>query len=185
MSPVAPLLIVLFLVVPILEVWLIVQVGQTIGGWPTFTLLVVESLLGGWLVRREGRRAWRGLQTSLQGGRLPGRELADAALLLVGGTLLLTPGFLTDVLGFLLVLPFTRPVLRRVLLRLLARRLRRRPTSAFPGVFPAGPAGPNWGGPDPWPGRPSAGRENGRQGTGPAPRWGPVVPGEVDREDRD
>ena len=99
----------------------------------TVLLLIFESLLGAWLVKREGRRAWRALQETLE-TRPDARasELADAALVLVGGTLLLTPGFVTDVFGFFLVLPFTRPLARRVLGFVVARRIvvrahRRRP----------------------------------------------------------
>ena len=102
-------LTVAFLVVPLLEVFVIVSVGQVIGGWQTVGLLFVMSILGTWVVRREGASAWRELQGALGSGRIPGRELADAALVLVGGTLLLTPGFLTDVVGLFFLLPFTRP----------------------------------------------------------------------------
>ncbi len=116
------LLAVLFLVVPLVEVLVIVQVGQVVGAWQTVALLVLISAVGGWLVRREGRRAWRGLQGALRGGRAPERELADGAMVLVGGTLLLTPGFLSDVVGVLLVLPPTRALLRGALLRWLTRR---------------------------------------------------------------
>ena len=120
------LLVLLFLVVPVVEIYVIVQVGQVIGAWPTVALLLVESLLGAWLVKREGRRAWQVLKSAAQTGRLPGRELADAGLVLVGGTLLLTPGFVTDVFGFFFVLPFTRPLARRLLGWVLARRAARR-----------------------------------------------------------
>ena len=89
---------------------------------PTVLLLLVESALGAWLVKREGRRAWTALRFALRTGRLPARELADAALVLVGGTLLLTPGFVTDVAGFFLILPVTRPLARRLLGWLAARR---------------------------------------------------------------
>ena len=114
------------LVVPILEIYVIIQVGQVIGGWQTLALLIVESALGAWIVKREGRRAWEALSTAFGTGRLPTRELADAALVLVGGTLLLTPGFVTDVFGFFFVLPFTRPLARRVLAWFAARQVRRR-----------------------------------------------------------
>jgi UPF0716 protein FxsA len=116
-------LAVALLVVPILEIAVIVEVGRAIGGWPTFILLVLESALGAWLVRREGGRAWRALRQALTTGRMPAGELADAALVLVGGTLLLTPGFVTDVAGFFFVLPVTRPVARRLLTGLVERRL--------------------------------------------------------------
>jgi len=112
-----------FVAVPVLEIWVILQVGQVIGGWPTVLLLVLDSLLGAWLLKREGVRTWGALHDALGQARLPGRELADAALVLVGGTLLLTPGFVTDAVGFLLVLPPTRPLARRLLLGLLARRV--------------------------------------------------------------
>jgi UPF0716 protein FxsA len=116
-------LLLAFLVVPILEIFVIIQVGQVIGAWPTVALLIVESALGAWLVRREGRRAWRALREALNTARMPGRELADAALVTIGGTLLLTPGFVTDVFGFFFVLPFTRPIARRLLTRVVTARV--------------------------------------------------------------
>lgn len=116
------LLALALLVVPIVEIAVIVQVGHLIGFWPTVALLLLESALGAWLVKREGARAWRALQGAVRTGHLPGRELTDAALVLVGGTLLLTPGFVTDVVGFLFVLPFTRPVARRLVQRYVAQR---------------------------------------------------------------
>jgi UPF0716 protein FxsA len=115
-------LLVLFLVVPIVEIYVIVQVGQQIGALPTIALLLVESAIGAWLVKREGGRAWRALKAAVGTGRLPSIELADAALVLVGGTLLLTPGFVTDVFGFFLILPLTRPLARRALGWFVARR---------------------------------------------------------------
>jgi UPF0716 protein FxsA len=111
------------LLVPIIEIYVIIQVGQVIGGWPTVGLLLVESALGAWIIKREGRRAWNALQTALKTGRMPGRELADAALILVGGTLLLTPGFVTDLFGFFFVLPFTRPLARKLLTGFVSRRV--------------------------------------------------------------
>jgi UPF0716 protein FxsA len=117
------LLVLLLLVVPLLEVVVIISVGRVIGGWPTFGLLLAESAFGAWLVRREGGRAWTSLQEALTTGRMPSRQLADAALVLVGGVLLLAPGFLTDIVGFLLVIPLTRPAARRLLEAMVARRL--------------------------------------------------------------
>lgn len=124
-----PFLVVAFIVVPLAEIYVIVQVGQLIGALPTVLLLLAESMLGAWIVKREGARAWRALRATIGTARLPSRELADAALVLVGGTLLLTPGFLTDVVGFFFVLPPTRPLARRLLAwavtsRLLGRRRR-------------------------------------------------------------
>ncbi len=116
------LLPVAFLVVPIVEIAVMIQVGQLIGVLPTVVLLLVESAFGAWLVKREGTRSWRALTGAIRSGHLPGRELTDAALVLVGGTLLLTPGFVTDVVGFLVVLPPTRPPARRLLQTYVARR---------------------------------------------------------------
>jgi UPF0716 protein FxsA len=111
------------LVVPLLEIALIVAVGRVIGGWQTLALLLFESALGAYLVKREGQRSWRTLRAALTSGRMPGRELADAALVLIGGTLLLTPGFLSDIVGFFFILPFTRPITRRWLQGIIERRL--------------------------------------------------------------
>ncbi|WP_460933347.1 FxsA family protein [Phycicoccus ginsengisoli] len=133
---------VLLLVVPILEIATIIAVGKVIGGWQTLVLLLVESALGAWLVRREGARAWQALVTALNTGQMPSRQLADAALVLIGGTLLLAPGFLTDVVGFFLILPVTRPIARTLLETVVARRL-------LGGVFGGGgrgggpPSGPD------------------------------------------
>ena len=119
-----PLLVVLALVVvPIVELYLVVQVGQAIGILPTIALLIIMSVLGGFLLRREGTRTWRAMGDALQAGRLPAREVADGALVILGGALLLTPGFATDAIGLLCILPPSRAVLRRVLTGLVARRL--------------------------------------------------------------
>ena len=111
------------LVLPILEIAVIIAVGRVIGGWQTLVLLVLESLLGAWIVKREGSRTWLALQEALRSGRMPSRQLADAALVLIGGTLLLTPGFVTDIVGFFFILPLTRPVTRAWLEAVVARRL--------------------------------------------------------------
>jgi UPF0716 protein FxsA len=117
------LLLTAFVVVPLVEIYVIIQVGQVIGAWWTVALLVADSILGSWLVKREGSRAWRALGTAIEQGRMPARELADGALILVGGTLMLTPGFVSDVVGMLCILPLTRPLGRRVLAGVISRRL--------------------------------------------------------------
>ncbi|MEO3824415.1 FxsA family protein [Actinomadura sp. B10D3] len=170
-----PLLIVLaFLLLPVLEIFVLIQVGGAIGAWPTVGLLVAETVLGVWIVRREGRRAWRALQETATRGVLPDRELADAALVMAGGMLLLFPGFVTDVLGFAFVLPFTRPLVRRALSAFAARRMRaaeKRAATMFPpGVPPGG------GGYD------AFGRQGPERVETPP---GPVVRGEVIDEDDD
>jgi len=115
-------LVLLFIVLPVVEIYLLIQLGQAIGAWWTVLLLVADGVLGGYLMKHEGRRAWQALNEALAQRRMPATELADGALILVGGTLLLTPGFLSDIAGFFLVLPFTRPVARKVLARYLARK---------------------------------------------------------------
>lgn len=117
------LLFVAFIVVPIAELYVLIQVGQTIGVLPTIALLIVDSLLGAWLLRREGTKAWRAFRRALDERRVPAREVADGALVLFGGALLLTPGFLSDILGLLCILPPTRAGLRRLLTGVVASRL--------------------------------------------------------------
>ncbi|MGY2874795.1 UPF0716 protein FxsA [Marmoricola sp. URHA0025 HA25] len=117
------LVFIAFLLVPIIEIYVLIQVGQVIGAWWTVLLLIADSIFGSWLLRREGTRAWRALQTALTEGRMPARELADAALIVFGGTLMITPGFVTDAVGLVAILPFTRPLARRVLTAVVSRRL--------------------------------------------------------------
>ena len=128
------LLVVLLVAVPVAEIYLLVQLGQRIGGPLTVLLLVVEALVGAWLVRREGGRAWRALDGGFRSGRVPTGELADAALVLVGGVLLMLPGLLSDVLGLFFLVPFTRPFARKLVGFFVARRLQRS------GLRPGGPA---------------------------------------------
>ena len=117
------LLLVAFLVIPIVEIYVLIQVGQVIGAGWTVLLLIADSVVGSWLLKREGGRAWRALGQALQEGRMPARELADAALIVFGGALMISPGFVTDVFGLLAILPFTRPIARRILGAVVARRL--------------------------------------------------------------
>jgi UPF0716 protein FxsA len=102
---------------PIAELWLIIQIAQVIGGWETLALLVIEALLGGWLMKRQGRSVIRRIDERLRAHDLPTKELADGFLIMVAGVLMLTPGFITDVVGFLLLLPPTRAIARAALLR--------------------------------------------------------------------
>ncbi|HEV2819402.1 MAG TPA: FxsA family protein [Solirubrobacteraceae bacterium] len=119
-----PLLLILaFIVAPLAELYVIFQVGGLIGILPTVALLLAASILGGVLLRAQGRAAWRRFVAALQTGRPPAREVADGALILVGGALLLTPGFITDALGLALLVPPTRALMRGALVRTLAPRL--------------------------------------------------------------
>jgi UPF0716 protein FxsA len=150
------LLVALFILVPLVEIYVIIQVGQAIGAWWTILLLVLDSIFGSWLIRHEGGRAWRALREALNSGRMPARELADGALILIGGTLMLAPGFVTDAFGILMILPVTRPLFRRLLTGLVANRL--------VVIGPDGPLGPQ-------------GPQSARR-PGPDPD-GPVIRGEV------
>jgi UPF0716 protein FxsA len=116
------LLILLFIVVPIAELYVIIQVGQLIGVVPTLILLLADAVLGSLLLKHEGRTAWRRFNEALAARRFPGREVADGALIIVGGTLLLTPGFITDIFGLFLLLPPTRAISRKLLKRLTIGR---------------------------------------------------------------
>lgn len=124
------LLVVAFVAVPIAEIYVIIQVGQVVGPWWTILLLIASGVIGSWLMKREGSRAWRALREALARGRMPARELADGILILVAGTLMLSPGFLSDLVGAFLILPVTRPIARTLLTRVVTRRL----------IGPAGPA---------------------------------------------
>ena len=117
------LLVALFIAVPIAELAVIIQVGQAIGVWWTILILVADSILGSVLMRSQGRAAWRRFNSALQAGRVPAREVADGVLIIFGGALLLTPGFITDVFGLLFLLPPTRALIRRLFLRQAMRRI--------------------------------------------------------------
>jgi UPF0716 protein FxsA len=119
------LLAALLIAIPILEVWLLVKVGQKVGLLPTVLILIAEAIIGVLLMRHEGARAWKALNDAFTKGKVPTGELADAALILVGGTLLLLPGFLTDIIGFVFLLRWTRPVARKIIAFFVARRINR------------------------------------------------------------
>jgi UPF0716 protein FxsA len=116
------LLVLLFIVVPIAELYVIIQVGEAIGAVPTIAILLADSLIGSLLLRHQGRGAWRRFREAMAEGRVPAREVLDGALVIFGGAFLITPGFITDVVGVVLLLPPTRAVVRRMLVATFARR---------------------------------------------------------------
>ena len=116
------LLFFLFVVVPLAELYVIIQVAQQIGIIWTIALLLADSVIGTMLMRSQGRTAWRRFNEATAAGRVPAREVADGALIILGGAFLLTPGFLTDIIGFLLLIPPTRALFRRSIVALFARR---------------------------------------------------------------
>jgi len=116
------LLVALFIVVPIVELYVIVQIGEAIGLVPTLVLLLADAVLGSLLLRQQGRGAWRRFNAALQERRFPGREVADGLMIAVGGTLLLTPGFITDIVGVVLLVPPSRAFVRRLMRAYVGRR---------------------------------------------------------------
>src|SRR3954454_19170714 len=110
-------LVLLFIVVPIAELYVILKVGDLIGTLPTIALLIADSLLGSWLLKSQGRVVWQRFQQTMQAGRIPHREVFDGVLVIFGGAFLITPGFITDIVGVFLLLPPTRAVMRRFLTR--------------------------------------------------------------------
>lgn len=118
----APVLFLLFLVVPFLELYVILQVGQAIGALNTIGVLILVSAAGAWLVKREGLGVVRRVQERVHRGDVPGRELVDGVLILFAGALLLTPGFLTDLVAILLLFPPVRAAVRSSATRYLRGR---------------------------------------------------------------
>ena len=132
------LLVLLFIVVPIAEIYVIIQVGQAIGILWTILLLIADSIIGARLLSWQGRRAWLRFQEAVAKGRVPHREVMDGVLIIVGGAFLLAPGFITDIVGAILLIPPTRSLVRRVLARaIIARRFRVfRMAGGWPGSRP-------------------------------------------------
>lgn len=116
------LLLFIFVIVPIAELAVIIQVGQWIGVLPTIAILILDSIVGSWLLKAQGRAAWRRFNQALAERRVPATETLDGAMVIFGGAFLITPGFITDVIGLVLLLPPTRAGLRRVLIGYFSRR---------------------------------------------------------------
>lgn len=101
-----------FLIVPVIEIGLFYLASQWIGIWPTLALVVLTAVLGSWLVSRQGKETWMRLNIQIANGESPSKTLVHGAMILVAGALLLTPGFLTDAIGFTLLIPAAREGLR-------------------------------------------------------------------------
>ena len=119
-------LAVLFLVIPFVEIYVLLQVSHVIGVPETLVLLIAVSVVGAWLVKREGLATWRRARQAIDAGRVPGTELVDGVLILLAGALLLTPGFVSDVFGIFLLLPPVRRGVRRFAVAWMSRRTFRR-----------------------------------------------------------
>jgi UPF0716 protein FxsA len=116
-------LLALFIIVPLAELYVILKVGDAIGALWTIALLAADSVLGSLLLRAQGRSVWRRFNEALGSGRMPHSEVMDGVLVIFGGAFLITPGFLTDIVGLLLLIPPTRTVIRRLVVRRLGRRV--------------------------------------------------------------
>ncbi len=135
------LLVLLFIVVPIAELYVIIQVGELIGVWPTLLLLLLDAIAGSWLLKHEGRAAWRRFNEALAERRIPAKEVADGFLVILGGALLIAPGFITDIFGVLFLIPPTRALARKVLTRFTVGRVAVVGFPASVGGFGRGPRG--------------------------------------------
>jgi UPF0716 protein FxsA len=158
------LLVLLFIVVPIAELYVIIRVGDWIGVGPTLAILIFDSVLGALLLRHQGRAAWVRFNRALSESRMPGREVLDGVMIIFGGALLLTPGFITDVVGLLLLIPPTRAALRGLMTTMVKGRLAAGPRAAYWGYRRVRPRRPR---PGPEPGWPPPG----------GPPGGPPPPG--------
>ncbi len=139
-------LILLFLLLPIAELYVIIQVAGAIGIWLTLGLLVLDGILGATLARTQGQTAWRKFNDSVSSGKIPAKETFDGVAIVFGGALLLSPGFITDIFGFILLIPPSRAAVRRLM---IAGAKRFTPARSFffvydrwPGRGPGGPADP-------------------------------------------
>ena len=113
-------LFVLLIVAPLVELYVIIQVAQVIGGWETIALLIIESAIGAWLLKRQGLATLAKVSQAVNEARVPSKELVDGLLIIIAGSLMLAPGFLGDIIGFLLLLPPTRAPIRALLLKRVA-----------------------------------------------------------------
>ena len=116
-------LVALFIALPLVELYVILKVGDAIGAVWTILLLAADSVLGSLLLRAQGRSVWRRFNNALAEGKMPHREVIDGVLVIFGGAFLITPGFVTDIVGLLLLLPPTRSVIRSAVVRRLGRRV--------------------------------------------------------------
>lgn len=119
------LLLVIMVVVPAVEIWLLVLVGGQIGGWNTLLLILLTGAIGAYLAKREASRVWAQARFEMENYRVPGKHLLDGICILAGGLLLIMPGFLTDIAGFLLIFPPSRLWFRLLLMRAVQKALAR------------------------------------------------------------
>jgi len=116
-------LLVIFIVVPLAELYVIFKVGEEIGYPLTILILAADSIIGSLLLKSQGRAVWRRFSEAMAAGRVPHREVLDGVMVIFGAAFLITPGFLTDILGLVLLLPPTRALARGLVLRALGGRI--------------------------------------------------------------
>jgi len=117
------ILLILFIVAPAVELWGIIQVGKIIGGWNTLALVILTGFLGAWLAKRQGLQVLRLVQLQLSRGQMPAEAMLDGILVLAGGILLTSPGFFGDLLGLLLLIPYTRMIVRHLVKQWLWKQI--------------------------------------------------------------
>lgn len=125
------IIVILMVVIPALEIWIFLELGRLIGGWQTFALILATGFVGAFLAKSEWRRIWSYAQNELSRGHIPTETILDGISIFTGGLLLLTPGFLTDTVGFFLLFPVTRVLFKTWLLRWIRRRIDRGNISFF------------------------------------------------------
>jgi UPF0716 protein FxsA len=116
-------MILLFVIVPVIELYTIIKMSGYIGFLNTLAVMFLVAVIGSWLVKREGLRVWRRFNESVAAGRIPTQDIVDGVLILGAGALLLTPGFFSDIFGLLMLFPPTRAMFRRVVLRRSQRNI--------------------------------------------------------------
>lgn len=117
-------LLILFIIIPGVELYILIEVGKKIGSLPTIGIIVLTGILGAYLVKRQGFMILKKIQNDLNEGIMPGDSLIQGAIILIGGILLLTPGFITDIIGFVFLIPVSRLVVKKYLLKWLKGKIK-------------------------------------------------------------
>ncbi|MGO4497885.1 FxsA family protein [Paenibacillus sp. 2RAB27] len=116
-------IIAIFILVPAVEITMLIMLGHLVGGWMTFLLIIASGFLGAYFAKREGRKVMEYAKFEWSQGQLPAQQILDGICIFLGGILLITPGFITDILGFLLVFPYTRPIFKILLLAIIRKQI--------------------------------------------------------------
>ena len=117
-------LLILFIIVPVIELYILIEVGKKIGSLSVIGIIILTGILGAYLVKSQGFMILKKIQNDIDEGILPGNSLIQGAIILAGGILLLTPGFITDIVGFIFLMPFTRKVVKNYLLKWLKGKIK-------------------------------------------------------------